>query len=348
MNSIGMKKRFRIIYSLTFLLLLISCSVFKKKGTITGIKIIYDNSQSINYGKKVNYKVIANYSSGKSKNIVGKKETTIKVYGASNKKDYFFTPKYPTELKDDKVYISATYTLNDKVYKDSIAIPFNYKGTVLLEFNGQDGVNGSKGKGGKKSMVFRDGKDGEAGTNGGNAKNGHNIQVYIWKEQNMYIIKVVDMDVNKSYFYKANQNTEKYYFYVKGGNGGNGGNGGDGGNGKDAVVTEKKTKAAGNGGNGAKGGNGGNGGTGGNAYVFIHPNAVEFKNKIVIYNDGGKGGKAGTGGKAGKAGKVLEGQTPKIDGKAGVPGIAGFDGVNGEVISIEIMEFDINDIKQNN
>lgn len=330
------------------LTLINSCSVFKKKGNLNGIKIIYDNSQAINYGKRVNFNVIANYSGGKSKNIIGKKGLTIKVNGASFYKNHFVLPKYPLAFKKDEVYISATYSIKDYVYKDSITIPYNYLGKVKLDFNGLNGVGGSSGKSGKTSIIFRDGNAGDSGDNGMNGKNGHDVQVYVWKENKMYNIKVIDMKTNKYYFYKATDNTLSYNIYIKGGNGGAGGDGGSGGNGKNAVKTEKKQKSAGNGGDGGKGGNGGYGAKGGNAYVFIHPNAENFKNKIVIYNTGGKGGNGGKGGQGGKAGKDIDGQTSKSNGKTGISGTPGLDGGNGDVISIEIMEFDINDIKQTN
>jgi hypothetical protein len=343
-----MKFCLKIIPLIFALTLVNSCSIFKKKGSINDIKIIYDNAQDINYGKKVKFKIIANYSSGKSKNIIGKKGVTINVLGASYNKDYFILPKYPSQLNDDIVYVSASYSINDKTYKDSIAIPYNYKGKVLLEFNGENGINGSDGKDGKRSLIFKDGNHGSDGANGANGTVGHDLQVYVWKENQMYFIKVIDMTNNNTYFYKANEKTLSYYFYVNGGSGGNGGKGGDGGNGKDAVKTEKKVKSAGIGGNGAKGGNGGNGAKGGNVYVFIHPNAKNFKSKIVIYNYGGKAGKAGAGGKAGTAGKDLDGQISKKNGKPGTSGVMGIEGTSGDVISIEIMEFDINDIKQTN
>jgi hypothetical protein len=343
-----MKFFLKIIPFIFALVIINSCSIFKKKGSISGIKIIYDNSQDINYGKKVKFKVIANYSSGKSKNIIGKKGLVINVVDATFNKDYFILPKYPSKLKDDKVYIHATYSINDKIYKDSVTIPYNYKGKVSLKFNGENGVSGSNGKNGKISVIFKDGNHGSAGTNGANGKVGHDLQMYVWKENQMYLIKVIDMTTNKNYFYKANENTLSYYIYVNGGAGGNGGNGGDGGNGKNAIKTDKKNKSAGIGGNGGTGGNGGNGAKGGNVYVFIHPNAENFKSKMVIYNQGGKAGKAGTGGKAGSAGKDLDGQISKNNGKQGTSGKVGVEGVSGDVISIEIMEFDTNEIKQTN
>jgi len=330
------------------LTLINSCSVFKKKGNLTGIKIIYDKSQEINYGKSVNFNVIANYSEGKSKNIIGKKGLTIKVNGASFYKNHFVLQKYPSEFKKDEVYISATYIIKDNIYKDSITIPYNYLGKVKLDFNGSNGVNGADGKDGKTSMLFRYGNNGMGGGIGIIGKLGHDVQMYVWKENQMYYIKVIDMNTDKSYFYKANERTLSFYIYVNGGNGGEGGSGGDGGNGKNAVNTEKKQKSAGNGGDGGKGGNGGNGAKGGNTYVFIHPNAENFKNKIGIYNTGGKGGNGGKGGQGGKAGKDIDGQTSKSNGKPGISGTPGLDGANGDVISIEIMEFDINDIKQTN
>lgn len=116
-----MKKITKFLAVLIVLFSVVSCSILKQKGTLTDIKIVLDNTQNINYGSKVLFKIVANYSSGKSKNIIGKKETKVKVYGGEYKKGRIRLPKYPTEFKEDYFYVSASYILNNKIYKDSIA-----------------------------------------------------------------------------------------------------------------------------------------------------------------------------------------------------------------------------------
>ncbi len=335
---------FLVILSLIYIMT--SCSMFKKKGALESIQIIYDNSQSINYAKSFEIKVLANYANGKTKNVTTKKETNVLVVGGNYKKGKINLPTYSSTIPEDIIYVKATYTDGPTTFNDSIAIPYNYKGTLVLNYYGSNGTSGSSGKKGKTPMLFKDGTNGENGANGSKGENGHDLQAYIWKEDSLFYIKIIDMITNKTHYYKANEQTETIAFYINGGSGGNGGNGGKGGDGKDATVKSDGTKKrAGNGGDGGNGGNGGNGGKGGSLYVFIHPGAQIIKNKLKVQNMGGAAGKAGVGGKAGKAGEILVGETPKKDGKVGLKGIDGQPGLKGDIISIEIVDFNINDIK---
>ena len=326
---------------------LIGCKVFKGGKQLTQLSFEYNQNANVNYGSVFPIKVLANYSNGKTKDITSKSDLTINISGAKYQKGKVYCNRYPKNFEKDTIKIDATYRKDDKEYKQSLIIPFNYKGKVDLFFNGQKGANGATGSKGGVTLLFRNGKEGGAGDDGLDGERGHDITTFIWSEGELYFIKVYDMTDDVSYFFKANSNTLAYNINAIGGQGGDGGKGGNGGDGRDGKKTEKKTKLPGDGGNGGVGGNGGNGGVGGNIYIFIHPNAANFKSKIYTNNSGGQAGKAGKGGRAGKGGTPLEGQSATTDGVAGANGNPGLFGANGDVINIEIQEFDIEDVKNN-
>ena len=337
----------KIIFGSLILLVISGCAIFKGKGELTHISFEYDSSTAINYGKNFSFQVFANYANGKTKNISSKSELKTEIIGANYAKEKISIGNYPTSFKDDVIIFKATYTLNDKVYKDSINIPFNYLGGVKLNFSGLIGQTGDDGLNGKTSLLFRNGKDGAEGFEGNIGGKGDDLSVFVWHENEHYALKVYNMVSEKSYFYKSSESTDYFNFYTNGGKGGSGGSGGTGGAGKDGVKTEKKVKLPGQGGDGGNGGNGGIGGQGGSVYVFIHPNAQNFKNKIKVYNIAGAGGNGGSAGAAGRAGKPLEGQNTPMAANSGVKGNTGNSGLIGDVISIEVQDFDIEDVKNN-
>ena len=325
-----------------------ACSIFKGgKKVVTSISFQYDPNSPINYGYKLPIKVIANFSNGKTKNITSKDDLLLTIKGATYSNGIIYCNSNPIRFQKDTIYLNATYTKNKKIHKQSLILPFNYKGSLNFNYNGSRGKNGSDGGKGSTSLFFRHGKDGDAGLIGSTGHVGHDLTVFIWKELSLYYVKLYDMTTDKTYYYKANDNTNFYNFNVFGGNGGNGGDGGKGGNGKDGAKTENKTKSPGSGGDGGIGGSGGNGGKGGNVYVFIHPNATGFQNKITTNNVGGTGGLAGGGGKGGLTGVTLEGQNSKDEGTTGQNGDNGLRGASGDVINIEVQQFDIKDVKNN-
>ncbi|MGV6862666.1 MAG: hypothetical protein ACWA41_12920 [Putridiphycobacter sp.] len=338
----------KIIGLIIFLFGISACAIFKGKGSLSEIKITYNPNAEINYGKRLPIDVVAHFSNGKTKTVTTKKETTVYVTGAKYQNGQVYLPLVSKQIKEESIYVQASYTFKDKIYKDSVLIPYNFRGAVTLNFSGLTGEKGMTGENGKTPLLFKNGTDGGKGLIGGHGKVGDDLQVYIWKENAFYYIKVYNMTSEKTYFYTASGNTNLYTFKTNGGAGGTGGTGGEGGDGKNAESALGKNKVAGNGGDGGDGGNGGDGGKGGSVYVFIHSNATDFQNKINVVNSGGAGGRAGAGGSGGKAGKVLEGQTAKSAGAAGNPGLQGLPGENGDIISIEVVNFDINDIKKTN
>jgi hypothetical protein len=336
------------LFFLSLIVLLVSgCAIFKGKGKFTHISFKYDLNAQINYGKSFPLKVMANYANGKTKNISSKSDLKVKVRGARYSNEKIVIGNYPQKFKEDVIYFKATYAVNDKFYTDSIKIPFNYLGGVKLSFQGNNGAGGEKGGRGKTSVLFRHGKDGESGGNGADGGIGDDLSVYVWKENNLFMIKVYNMVSDKSFFYKAKDKTSFFKLLVYGGSGGEGGNAGNGGDGKNGVKKDEKIKKPGQGGNGGNGGNGGAGGQGGSVYAFVHPSAASFKEKIQVLNNGGVGGKAGSFGKGGDAGSPLEGQDTPSNGNNGVVGINGMGGSSGDVISIEVQDFDIEDVKNN-
>lgn len=341
-----MKKQFVFLFLLS--VLISACAIFKGgKKEVTDISIEYDKTKAINYGYKLPIKIIANYSNGKQKDVTSKDELTVKIKGAKYTRGAIYCYSNPSSFQSDTIFLDATYQKDDKTFTKSLVLPFNYKGSLNFKYNGASGDKGETGRKGSTSLIFRNGKAGGAGLAGYDGAVGHDLTVFIWKEVTLYYIKIYDMTADKTYYYKANDNTTSYSFNVNGGQGGQGGDGGEGGDGKDGKATEKKTKLPGNGGDGGIGGPGGNGGKGGNIYIFIHPNAAAFQNKITTNNNGGAAGSGGNGGKGGKAGTPLEGQSAKSAGYNGAKGINGLTGANGDVINIEIQQFDTEDAKNN-
>lgn len=338
-----MKKQIIFLFLLT--VLVSACSIFKGgKKEVTGISFEYDVNKPVNYGYRLPIKIIASYSNGKSKDVTSKDGLSIDISGAKYSNGIIRCNSNPTSFQKDTIYLKASYLKNEKTFTKSVVLPFNYKGSLNFNCNGSKGFRGGDGSKGGTSMIFRYGKDGTAGLSGSDGTIGHDLTVFIWKELSLFYIKIYDMTSEKTYYYKANNNTTSYNYYVNGGQGGQGGKGGDG---KDGKKTEKKTKLPGDGGNGGIGGPGGNGGKGGNIYIFIHPTATDFQNKIYTNNNGGAAGAGGSGGKGGSAGTPLEGQSAKNSGSTGGNGINGLTGANGDVINIEVQQFDIEDAKNN-
>jgi hypothetical protein len=334
-----MKRKIYILF--IFALILGSCAIFKGKGYLTKITITYDTSRPINYGYTLPLTLTAYYSNGKIKEITNKDGSYIRVEGATiTSNSVLKFNRYPKQFNDDNIAVYASYTKGDKTYKDSIFFSYNYRGKINLNFSGKIGPTGDSGSNGSTSLLFRFGKDGYAGNAGGQGENGHDITAYIWKDSSLYFIKVYDMNTDKYYFYKANDLTKAFNITTNGGQGGSGGEGGQGGSGKDGSIG-KKIKSPGAGGNGGNGGTGGVGGKGGNIYVFVHPTAADFSNSIFGFNNGGVGGNGGSGGTGGSGGKAQEGQTAGSNGSSGVNGMRGIAGQNGDIINIEIQEFDI-------
>ncbi|NOQ75392.1 MAG: hypothetical protein GQ574_25500 [Crocinitomix sp.] len=345
-DKINDKKKYFKHYlaaSALVLLFLSSCAIFKGNKEIVGLKFSYSPTAEINYGSSFAIKTRLVYENGKEKDITDKKDLSITVNGGTYRKGKISIGGYPATLRSDTVHIKAVYTFNDKEYKLSEAIPFNYNSALIVDFRGETGVNGEDGDNKGTPLLLRNGKTGGVGLNGAQGADGQELSVNIWKETEgeRYRISTTNLITNITYQYTYIDKGFGIRFDVSGGRGGTGGDGGDGGDGKDGIISEKKTKTPGDGGDGGNGGNGGNGGFGGLVYIFLHPNAAELKNKIAVYNFGGPPGVAGKAGKAGKGGEPAGGQDQVPDGVIGADGVDGENGQQGQIIEVVVEDFDI-------
>jgi hypothetical protein len=181
-------------------------------------------------------------------------------------------------------------------------------------------------------------------------------------------VLVINHCNNEHLVYRIDPDGGSLLVNVSGGDGGNGGRGGDGGRGIDGAGADYKVQPypivplpdslgdpkfyhyngsyyymdlqmdstkdpSGNGGPGGIGGNGGNGGIGGNGgvtVIHLDSSAVQWKDKIVVDNSGGKAGIPGKGGWAGKGGRHAYGMMTKHDGDNGYIGAPGIKGKKGE------------------
>ncbi|MEO9533053.1 MAG: collagen-like protein [Crocinitomicaceae bacterium] len=328
--------------SFLFTLILSSCGT-ARLGAPQEISIKYDTKKDVHYGKTIPFSVYVKYEKGATKDVTKKSETTYVIEGGRISGEQIIVEDRPLSFEVDKVVVKATYTLKDEKLEKTITIPFNYKGDLIIDFSGEDGMDGEDGKNRGSALLSRDGKDGDDGGDGENGGDGNTISAYIYKDtiNHFYKIKVSNIDDGKNYYYKTKDFSHKIKFLADAGHGGDGGDGGNAGDGKDAKVKEDKTKDAGDGGDGGNGGNGGNAGNAGSVFVFIHPSAYSLKEIISGSSNPGIPGVAGTAGEAGVAGTVLEGQEYKQDGVPGVPGFAGVHGSVGSGVMISVEDFDI-------
>lgn len=335
-----MRTKSTLIFCLS--LFLLSCGT-KKLGEPVGIELRYDKDAQINYGHSFKVSTFLKYSKGSEKDISEKSGIEYVVKGAKGSGNKISIDAYPLTFRKDTIFVTASYIKKDLNFTTTRAIPFNYKGDLELAFNGAQGEQGESGSDGGTALLFRDGRDGDPGLNGSNGENGHDITAHIYRnpENQLYYIRVTDLNTSKMFFYKTKDVGYPIKFFVNGGKGGSGGTGGEGGTGKDGKTTEKKTKLPGDGGNGGDGGMGGHGGSGGSVYVFIHPSAKEIQSRITAFATGGYPGDAGAGGKAGSPGSSLEGQDEASPGIEGLPGSIGAMGAAGIGIQFSIEDFDI-------
>lgn len=323
-----MKKKATFILFIGFFL--VSCSIFRSDKDIVDIEINYDKDAAIHYGREFNVNVYAIYKNGKRRNISRKSDLSVNVEGGDFTNGTVKIEQYPTSWLPDSLKVEATYSTETDSFSTQKSIPFNYKGELKLDFSGQAGTDGRKGKDRGTPLLFRDGNDGGDGEKGNNGEQGNDLTVLIWKAPNhdYYRIKITDLIANINYYYTYRYTGSPLIIMSNGGMGGEGGNGGDGGTGKNGVSTDEKDKRPGDGGNGGNGGDGGMGGDGGTVYITFHPNAIALKDVITVYNFGGDGGQGGLAGEAGEPGDPANEQDA---GEYGVEGNSGQMGLNGNM-----------------
>ncbi len=225
----------------------------------------------------------------------------------------------------------------------------------------------------RRKYVYN-GRRGQNGTDGGTGHDGCIADVYVKAEivegKKMMNVLVINHCDNSHSVFRIDPDGGSLLVDVSGGDGGNGGNGGDGGPGVDGAGADFWVKPyphypttvddpkyyhngyyyyvdlemdstknpTGNGGNGGVGGNGGRAGMGGNggvAIIHLDSSAVQWKNKIAVYNSGGKPGRVGTGGYAGPGGNSaynMQSKKPGKTGYVGADGIKSSAGKPGETI----------------
>jgi hypothetical protein len=339
-NQIIRMKKLTLVFILS--IVFASCGA-KKWGTPIAIEVRYDKNAEINYGHSFKARTYLKYSSGKEKEISDKKETEYKVSGANAKGNYISIPSYPENFQNDTIQVEVSYVKNELSFTTKKRIPFNYKGDLILNFQGAKGGSGADGSSGGTALLFRDGKDGDTGAVGGNGQTGHDITILVYKsaESGLYHMKVTDLNASATYYFKNKDAGFPIKIYSNGGTGGTGGDGGSGGDGKNGKKTEKKEKQPGDGGDGGDGGQGGSGANGGAVFITIHPSAEGIQSRIVTFVTGGQSGGGGAGGIAGNPGDPLEWQAGGKAGNAGNPGPAGLLGNNGPVIQVSVEDFDI-------
>ncbi len=335
-----MIKKFILLLLIPFLIQ--SCGLYFKNKTPKSIRVEAE-IDAVNYGIPIPYRVYAVYSNGKTWNISNHDDLAIHIKGGSVDKRNIIPIQYPTTINDSIVEVDFTFTPKQKSFNTQLTIPFNYKGTINLDFNGANGAAGETGKKGKWNSLTRNGKAGENGGDGNFGENGNDLVIHVWQEKNYYHIRIQNLTSNQTYRYKTNQNTDKIIINARGGNGGDGGDGGKGGDGKDGEIKKGKTKPAGDGGNGGDGGQGGNGGHGGNVFVYIHENAIGFQNIMTFNTNGGIKGEGGNGNTGGDPGKALPNSKTALKGGNGNDGYEGIDGNITPLAAFEITTFEFSD-----
>jgi hypothetical protein len=246
-------------------------------------------------------------------------------------------------IKNDTAVISIQF-ISDHPLSRSFIIPVNYKGNLIMNYsgsNGMDGKNGEDGKDGRisggKSYHPQIGRNGQGGMKGGDGDIFHiyldpagNPGNYHSDLINVFIHDKRDMPRDT---FKIESCQSMLYVIINGGNGGNGGDGGRGGHGADGV--RYATYSSGQlGAIGGRGGHGGNGGNGGQVILHINEKIKPCLNRITIMNDGGKGGHGGNQGDWGvngsnyyrgkEAGSIRAFRnTHTLDGKDGSDGVKG-------------------------
>lgn len=297
----------------------------------------YDKNSPVKYGTEFEIKILLKKANGKLQNITHKKKLSLEVIGAQYIWQRIRIPNRPTSFQEDTITIKAKCPYKSTFVSQEWKFPFDYSGNLVIDFSGKSRYWGKKGRSGRS-----DGDDGDNGDNGEDGGDGDNITVYVWKENDSYYFKVGYVIMDKSYYYKAKDLTTSIHIVSMGGRGGDGGDGGWGASGRNGT----EDKSACDGGNGGRGGYGGNGGNGGNVYVFIHPSAQMIEEKIQVFNFGGDGGNGGKGGNAGSAGSAYENNSQPYDGTDGEEGNDGYSGRDGKITHIEIVEFNIEEVKE--
>lgn len=306
---------------------------------IRSLELEYSPGIDMNFGTRFEARIKAMMLNGDEIDVTSHRKMDFSSPDISKSGGTFTVVRRPMSFDEDKVAFSISVTDKEESYVQKDTLLMNFRGGISISSRGFDGENGINQKDRGSSWVFRDGKSGENGTNGNPGTPGGNLEARIWKEGDLYLMTVTDLNSLSIWRYKT-VGTSPLYFDCSGGNGGRGGNGGNGSDGKDGEKDEDgKVKRSGNGGNGGDGGDGGNAGDGGMVRVVIHPSASGISGQLQYDLNGGSGGEGGRGGVAGKAGVALAGQAVSANGATGRQGRRGNAGQNGNS-TLTIEEFD--------
>lgn len=311
--------------------LLSACYPWKKH--VYKMEVVYKKNNEIKPKSVVDMGVIVTDGRGKQhkagKMIGGKvkwKNFDIKVAGGNFVKGKVKIDSNFNNIKNHKVEVVCIFRKVPEL-TDTNNILLNYKGNTTLYYNGKNGEDG-KDRGARITPIkiggtgISSGKEGKAG---GNGEPGKTLEIFVRKIIDTSYLRIVGHDLYQVMVKTDNPEQDfMSYFAVdsstlsiicKGGNGGIGGDGGVGVDGRD----EGNLASAGRGTDGGNGGNGGNGGAGGILKIHLSPDAVAFKNSLILVNNGGQGGAGGAGGLGGRGGRRADGKY-EPNGQAGAAG----------------------------
>ena len=327
-------------------LITVSCGTNKiQLENIQNIAVEYDKTKAINYGDSVRVDFYSVQLSGERTNISNSFQLEIIGDGLryERKNNYLYIEKKPFKKDIDRLPFSTTLSKKDDVVTFQHELNLNFSGPLHINVSGEDGDKGRDRMSRLRPALLSDGKDGRDGDNGLHGKDGPSLKVHIWKNEDMYYVRLKQTTSDTVYYYQTT-NKDNMVIQATGGNGGRGGDGGNGSRGKKGKKTEDSSLQPGVGGDGGDGGNGGNGGKGGSLEVIVHPSAVDVLPTLKILNHGGAAGIAGKAGEPGKAGKPASGQKAVADGKKGKDGKAGLFGENGPQPVIKTEDFNFNNL----
>ena len=316
---------------LLLLFFLVACQSDKLlMDNIASLSLEVEQNAIVNVGSTFPYSIRATLNTGDERKVkndafVSFPDGTLR--DAGNHRATLIQPL--NDFTTAVVPFNLAFQFGDYRVISSDSLHLNFKGPIVADWQGVDGLNGTQPRASASTIFGRDGLEGKPGGIGQNGGNGPHFTGYLWLENDELRLLLICDSANKSYCYRSLQK-DSLIINLRGGNAGNGGNGGRGGDGKAGKVD----KLPGNGGDGGAGRNGGS------LMLFIHPTASYMNESIRLINLGGKGGIGGKGDAPGAPGKTTNGKVLVTSGTAGDQGISEKDGENGPPVTISIVAFD--------
>jgi len=318
---------------------------FIKKNVITDIKILYSND-SVPHTLNLIFQGVL--ISNKNSQIIIPSDLFSEYFSSDElliSKSGRVILSNPTAVKNDTAIIFIKLKGNQNT-SSTLKIPLNYKGTLLLDYSGQNGKRGENGEEGKNGKITgstsSDPENGKNGKHGFAGEKGANLQIALTQNnsntgQGPSLCNLIIHNISSSITdtFKIDILNSKAIIMSNGGSGGDGGLGGNGGHGANGDRNAMYTSYGQFGALGGRGGNGGFGGDGGQISIFIDSHLMDFINNIHVLNQGGPGGKGGKEGTMGTRGvnysrgqefpdvrtiRNMNKDMPNLNGLDGVPG----------------------------